>query len=62
MEYLPPFVVFGSLKLVDEQALTDRAIAYRRVIEGLRDERFDLTQSPLQDYFNDILGAQAHLV
>jgi glutathione-regulated potassium-efflux system ancillary protein KefG len=62
MEYLPPFVVFGSLKLVDEQALTDRATAYRRVIEGLRDERFDLTQSPLPDYFNDILGAQAHLV
>jgi glutathione-regulated potassium-efflux system ancillary protein KefG len=62
MEYLPPFVVFGSLKLVDEQALTDRATAYRRVIEGLRDERFDLTQSPLPDYFNDILEAQAHLV
>jgi glutathione-regulated potassium-efflux system ancillary protein KefG len=62
MEYLPPFVVFGSLKLFDEQALAERATAYRRLIEGLRDERFDLTQSPLPEYFNDILGAQAHLV
>jgi glutathione-regulated potassium-efflux system ancillary protein KefG len=62
MEYLPPFVVFGSFKLFDEQALTERATAYRQVIEGLRDERFDLTQSPLPEYFNDILGAQAHLV
>ena len=62
MEYLPPFVVFGSLKLHDEQELADRATAYRRVIEGLRDERFDLTQSPLPDYFNDILEAQTRLV
>jgi glutathione-regulated potassium-efflux system ancillary protein KefG len=62
MEYLPPFVVFGSFKLFDEQALTERATAYRQVIEGLRDERFDLTQSPLPEYFNDILDAQAHLV
>jgi glutathione-regulated potassium-efflux system ancillary protein KefG len=62
MEYLPPFVVFGSFKLFDEQVLAERATAYRRVIEGLRDERFDLTQSPLPEYFNDILAAQAHLV
>ena len=62
MEYLPPFVVFGSLKLHDKQELADRATAYRRVIEGLRDERFDLTQSPLPDYFNDILEAQTRLV
>jgi len=62
MEYLPPFVVFGSFKLFDEQALAERATAYRRLIEGLRDERFNLTQSPLPEYFNDILGAQAHLV
>jgi glutathione-regulated potassium-efflux system ancillary protein KefG len=62
MKYLPPFVVFGSFKLFDEQVLAERATAYRRVIEGLRDERFDLTQSPLPEYFNDILTAQAHLV
>jgi glutathione-regulated potassium-efflux system ancillary protein KefG len=62
MEYLPPFVVFGSLSSFNEQELAEHAGAYRRLIEGLRDERFDLRQSPLPDYFNEILTAQADFV
>jgi glutathione-regulated potassium-efflux system ancillary protein KefG len=62
MEYLPPFVVFGSLRLFDEEELAEHAAAYRRLIEGLRDDRFDLTQSQLPDYFNVILASQTDLV
>jgi glutathione-regulated potassium-efflux system ancillary protein KefG len=40
MDYLAPFVVFGSLGMKPEQAL-EHAGDYRRVIEALRDGRLD---------------------
>ena len=44
MEYLPPFVVFGTLGLEDEQ-LRAAAAEYGRLVEGLRDERVDLDRA-----------------
>jgi len=47
MEYLPPFVVYGTLGMtVDE--IQDHARDYRRVLEALRDDRLNL--DALQDH------------
>jgi glutathione-regulated potassium-efflux system ancillary protein KefG len=40
MEYLPPFVVYGSYQLTSEQ-IDGHARDYRRLLEGLRDGRLD---------------------
>jgi glutathione-regulated potassium-efflux system ancillary protein KefG len=42
MAYLPPFVVYGTHSLDDEQ-IRRHAGDYRRVIEALRDDRLDAT-------------------
>ena len=44
MEYLPPFVVFGTLGLEDER-LRSAAAEYVRLIEALRDGRVDLDRA-----------------
>jgi glutathione-regulated potassium-efflux system ancillary protein KefG len=44
MEYLPPFVVFGTHRLSDEQ-IRDAAAEYGRLIEALRDDRVDLARA-----------------
>ncbi len=44
MEYLPPFVVFGTHGLEDEQ-IRSAAREYGRLIEALRDERVDLDRA-----------------
>lgn len=38
MDYLPPFVIHGTFRLTDLE-IDDRAVDYRRLIEGLRDGR-----------------------
>jgi glutathione-regulated potassium-efflux system ancillary protein KefG len=48
MEYLPPFVVFGTLGLgVDEIGVA--AAEYRRLIEALRDDRVHLDRARERD-------------
>jgi glutathione-regulated potassium-efflux system ancillary protein KefG len=44
MEYLPPFVVFGTHRLGREE-IEAAAGQYRRLIEGLRDDRVDLDRA-----------------
>jgi glutathione-regulated potassium-efflux system ancillary protein KefG len=44
MEYLPPFVVFGTHGLEDER-IRSAAAEYGRLIEALRDERVDLDRA-----------------
>jgi glutathione-regulated potassium-efflux system ancillary protein KefG len=48
MEYLPPFVVFGTHRLGEEQ-LSDAAAEYRRLLEALRDDRVDLDRAREHD-------------
>ena len=44
MEYLPPYVVFGTLRL-GEAEIGAAAAEYRRLIEALRDDRVDLDRA-----------------
>ena len=56
MEYLPPFVVFGTLRDRPEGYLDDSAAAYRRALIGLRDGTLDV--HPGEDgvsYMNDLI-------
>jgi len=53
MRYLPPFVITGTLQLTDEAAISTYAEAYRRVIEGLRDESVDLDEVEKLDRINE---------
>ena len=53
MRYLPPFVISGTLQLTDEEAVSTYAQAYRRVIEGLRDESVDLDEVEKFERIND---------
>jgi glutathione-regulated potassium-efflux system ancillary protein KefG len=47
-EYLPPFVVFGTHRLGEEQ-IRDAATEYRRLLEALRDDRVDLERARERD-------------
>jgi glutathione-regulated potassium-efflux system ancillary protein KefG len=48
MEYLPPFVVFGTHRLGEEQ-IGGAAADYRSLVEALRDDRLDLDRARAQD-------------
>jgi hypothetical protein len=48
MEYLPPFVVYGTLRL-GETEIDAAAAEYRRLIEDLRDDRVDLDRAQAAD-------------
>jgi glutathione-regulated potassium-efflux system ancillary protein KefG len=45
MRFLAPFVVHAALGIVGDDDLGARRDRYRRLIEGLRDERFDLDRA-----------------
>lgn len=45
MRYLAPFVVHAALGIVGDDDLGARRDRYRRLIEGLRDERLDLDRA-----------------
>jgi glutathione-regulated potassium-efflux system ancillary protein KefG len=59
MRYLPPFVINGTLELTDEVAISGYAQAYRRVIEGLRDESVDLEEVERLERINDFPAISA---
>jgi glutathione-regulated potassium-efflux system ancillary protein KefG len=48
MEYLPPFVVFGTHRLGEEQ-IRGAAVEYRRLLDALRDDRVDLERARQHD-------------
>jgi glutathione-regulated potassium-efflux system ancillary protein KefG len=45
MRFLAPFVVHAALRVVGDDDLGERRVGYRRLIEGLRDERIDLERA-----------------
>jgi glutathione-regulated potassium-efflux system ancillary protein KefG len=56
MEYLPPFVVFGTHRLGEEQ-IRDAAAEYRRLLVALRDDRVDLERARGRDCLGlDVAG------
>jgi len=56
MEYLPPFVVFGTHRLGDDE-IRGAATDYRRLLEALRDARLDLERvRPLDCLPPDLAG------
>jgi len=54
MEYLPPFVVYGSHTIQKEGILKYSAF-YKDVITGLRDNKFDPRKLQKAEYLNDLM-------
>jgi len=54
MEYLPPYVIYGSHSLTNID-IEDYSVKYKNMITNLRDERFDSTQIKSVEYFNELL-------
>ena len=55
MEYLPPFVVHGTLQNPDEGRFRQRAEDYREALIGLRDATLNLDGIDTEAYMNDAL-------
>jgi glutathione-regulated potassium-efflux system ancillary protein KefG len=56
MRFLAPFIAHGALRTAVEIGLPSLQASYRRVIEGLRDDRLDLEHAARADQLAD-LGA-----
>jgi glutathione-regulated potassium-efflux system ancillary protein KefG len=54
MDYLPPFVIHGSL-IMNEQDIKQVSEDYRKVIVSLRDGIFDVKDLMEHKYINHIL-------
>ncbi len=57
MTYLAPFVVHAALKVVGTDELAAPRVAYRQVIEALRDDRLNLERAGRATTLNDELAA-----
>jgi glutathione-regulated potassium-efflux system ancillary protein KefG len=61
MRFLAPFVVHAALRIVGDADLGARRDGYRRLIEGLRDERIELARAEraqnLVDELDDLFAA-----
>ncbi len=61
MRFLAPFVVHAALRVAGDADLDVRRTAYRRLIEGLRDDRIDLERAQragnLADELDGLLAA-----
>ena len=53
MRYLAPFVVHAALRVVGDGCVGEPRDAYRRLIEGLRDERVDLDRAAAAENLAD---------
>jgi glutathione-regulated potassium-efflux system ancillary protein KefG len=62
MVYLPPFVLSGTLAVKNEAEFVEFATLYRRVIESLRDGRFEVSDFADVSHLNEILqtSPEAH--
>jgi len=55
MEYLPPYVIHGSHKIMPDEI--DRyAEKYKKLLAGLRDETLKLKEAQANDYANDLIN------
>lgn len=54
MDYLPPFVIYGSHTLASHD-IDNYASKYKQLLIALRDEEFDSTQIKSVEYFNDLI-------
>ncbi len=57
MRFLAPFVVHAALKVAGTDELAAPRLAYRQVIEALRDERLNLDRASAAPTLNDDLAA-----
>jgi glutathione-regulated potassium-efflux system ancillary protein KefG len=55
MNYLPPFVIFDTLKIPTEEESLSRARTYRRLLEQLRDNGFEAGLLKSVNYINELL-------
>lgn len=55
MRYLPPFVLYSYHTIQDVQLLRNTAQQYRRLLEGLRDERIPADALQRATYLSDLL-------
>jgi len=56
MRFLPPYVLYGALKAPAAGQVAPHATGYRRLLEGLRDDRFDAPDAgPQQVLTHDTL-------
>jgi glutathione-regulated potassium-efflux system ancillary protein KefG len=58
MEYLPPFVVHGTIQNLDEGRYRQRAEDYREALIGLRDGTLSFLNLDAEAYMNDALPKQ----
>ncbi|HSO86756.1 MAG TPA: hypothetical protein VLQ91_09415, partial [Draconibacterium sp.] len=54
MEYLPPYVIYGShtLSAVD---IENHVVKYKKLMTTLRDEKWDDAQLKSVEYFNELI-------
>ncbi len=53
MEYLPPYVIYGSHSLTPED-IEEQMIKYKKLITSLRDEKLDSDKIKSVEYLNEI--------
>ncbi|MDJ0758985.1 MAG: NAD(P)H-dependent oxidoreductase [Woeseiaceae bacterium] len=52
MSFVPPYVLYGSLKAPSDGAVKPHVDGYRRLLESIRDDRFDWDAAALHDTNN----------
>jgi glutathione-regulated potassium-efflux system ancillary protein KefG len=55
MIYLPPFVIPGALRIREKEEISGYSAVYRRMVEDLRDGRFELSRLQQLNYYNEAL-------
>ncbi len=60
MEYLPPFVIYGTHHIHQSQEIAQQAQNYRQAIAALRDDRIHWNELHQCEYFNQNLGRVIH--
>ena len=56
MEYLPPFVIHGALKIGDRQQLDHHVKKYRQILAAIRDHQIQWSKVSRLEYINDDLS------
>lgn len=56
MDYLPPFVIHGALKIGDRQQLEDHVTKYRQILQALHHNQIQWAQLSRLEYINDDLS------
>jgi glutathione-regulated potassium-efflux system ancillary protein KefG len=62
MVYLPPFIVAGAFRIRDRAEIAGYSSLYRRIVEDLRDGRFDLMRLRSLNYFNELAEEVSYIV